>query len=85
MRKIPIFLRPFQPRSHVATFVMRWARSRSPAISIGKRSLPKTFGGPRGIFAALSPTTAELIIEGMHAAKSFGAVIFFDFDYRARD
>src|SRR6516165_1001101 len=31
-----------------------------------------------GIFAALSPTTAELIIEGMQAAKAAGAVNSFD-------
>src|ERR1019366_5174810 len=28
-----------------------------------------------GIFAALSPTTAELVIEGMEAAKAAGAVV----------
>src|SRR5262249_44394013 len=37
-----------------------------------------------GIFAALSPTTAELIIEGMQAAKSAGAVVSFDLNYRAK-
>jgi 2-dehydro-3-deoxygluconokinase len=37
-----------------------------------------------GIFAALSPTTAELIIEGMRAAKSAGAVTSFDLNYRAK-
>ncbi len=37
-----------------------------------------------GIFAALSPTTAELIIEGMRAAKKFGAVTSFDLNYRAK-
>src|SRR5439155_26672278 len=37
-----------------------------------------------GIFAALSPTTAELIIEGMKAAKAAGAVISFDLNYRAK-
>src|ERR1044071_3597981 len=37
-----------------------------------------------GIFAALSPTTAEVIIEGMQAAKSAGAVISFDLNYRAK-
>jgi 2-dehydro-3-deoxygluconokinase len=37
-----------------------------------------------GIFAALSPTTAELIIEGMQAAKSSGAVNSFDLNYRAK-
>src|SRR5579862_3716958 len=31
-----------------------------------------------GIFAALSETTAELIIEGMKAAKAAGAVVSFD-------
>jgi 2-dehydro-3-deoxygluconokinase len=35
-----------------------------------------------GIFAALSKTTAELIIEGMEAAKAAGAVISFDLNYR---
>ena len=37
-----------------------------------------------GIFAALSETTAELIIEGMQAAKAAGAVISFDLNYRAK-
>jgi 2-dehydro-3-deoxygluconokinase len=37
-----------------------------------------------GIFAALSATTAELIIEGMRAAKSAGAVTSFDLNYRAK-
>jgi len=37
-----------------------------------------------GIFAALSPTTAELIIEGMQAAKAAGAVISFDLNYRPK-
>ena len=37
-----------------------------------------------GIFAALSPTTAEVIIEGMQAAKSVGAVVSFDLNYRAK-
>ncbi len=37
-----------------------------------------------GIFAALSPTTAELIIEGMQAARSSGAVNSFDLNYRAK-
>src|SRR5213593_4629902 len=37
-----------------------------------------------GIFAALSPTTAELIIEGMAAAKAAGAVTSFDLNYRAK-
>jgi 2-dehydro-3-deoxygluconokinase len=37
-----------------------------------------------GIFAALSPTTAELIIEAMQAAKEAGAVTSFDLNYRAK-
>jgi len=37
-----------------------------------------------GIFAALSPTTSELIIEGMQAAKSAGAVVSFDLNYRPK-
>src|SRR6266478_8574132 len=37
-----------------------------------------------GIFAALSSTTAELIIEAMTAAKAAGAVTSFDLNYRAK-
>jgi 2-dehydro-3-deoxygluconokinase len=37
-----------------------------------------------GIFAALSETTSELIIEGMQAAKAAGAVVSFDLNYRAK-
>ena len=37
-----------------------------------------------GIFAALSPTTAELIIEAMRAAKAAGAITSFDLNYRAK-
>ena len=37
-----------------------------------------------GIFAALSETTAELIIEGMKAAKAAGAVTSFDLNFRAK-
>ena len=37
-----------------------------------------------GIFAALSTTTAEVIIEGMQAAKAAGAIISFDLNYRAK-
>jgi len=37
-----------------------------------------------GIFAALSETTAELIIEGMEAAKRSGAVVSFDLNYREK-
>jgi 2-dehydro-3-deoxygluconokinase len=37
-----------------------------------------------GIFAALSPTTSELIVEAMQAAKEAGAVTSFDLNYRAK-
>lgn len=37
-----------------------------------------------GIYAALSDTTGELIIEGMKAAKAAGAVTSFDLNYRAK-
>jgi 2-dehydro-3-deoxygluconokinase len=37
-----------------------------------------------GIFAALSETTAELIIEGMRVAKAAGAVISFDLNFREK-
>ncbi|MCK5711403.1 MAG: sugar kinase, partial [Hyphomicrobiaceae bacterium] len=37
-----------------------------------------------GIFAALSETTAEVIIEGMQAAKAAGAVVSFDLNYREK-
>ncbi|HEY7211260.1 MAG TPA: sugar kinase [Bryobacteraceae bacterium] len=37
-----------------------------------------------GIFAALSPTTSEVIIEGIAAAKEAGAVISFDLNYREK-
>ncbi len=37
-----------------------------------------------GIFAALSQTTGEVIVEGMKAAKAAGAVVSFDLNYRAK-
>jgi 2-dehydro-3-deoxygluconokinase len=37
-----------------------------------------------GIFAALSQTTGELIIEGMKAAKKAGAIISFDLNFREK-
>ena len=37
-----------------------------------------------GIFAALSPTTAELIVEAVAAAKAAGAITSFDLNYRAK-
>ena len=37
-----------------------------------------------GIFAALSETTGETILEGMAAARTAGAVLSFDLNYRAK-
>jgi 2-dehydro-3-deoxygluconokinase len=37
-----------------------------------------------GIFAALSETTGQLIIEGMKAAKEAGAIVSFDLNYREK-
>lgn len=37
-----------------------------------------------GIFAAIGPHTAELIVEGMQAAKASGAITSFDLNYRAK-
>jgi 2-dehydro-3-deoxygluconokinase len=37
-----------------------------------------------GIFAALSETTAEVIVEGMKAAKAAGAVCSFDLNFREK-
>jgi 2-dehydro-3-deoxygluconokinase len=37
-----------------------------------------------GIFAALSPTTSQLIVEGMKAARTAGAITSFDLNYRAK-
>src|SRR4051812_28687086 len=48
-----------------------------------------TAGGVRwfhsgGIFAALSATTPEVIIEGMKAAKAAGAIVSLDLNFRAK-
>ena len=37
-----------------------------------------------GIFASLSATTADLIVEAMTAAKTHGAVVSFDLNYREK-
>jgi 2-dehydro-3-deoxygluconokinase len=37
-----------------------------------------------GIFAALSPTTGEVIVEAMQAAKAAGAVTSFDLNFREK-
>ncbi len=37
-----------------------------------------------GIFAALSPTTPQVILEGVQAAKTAGAVVSFDLNFREK-
>jgi len=37
-----------------------------------------------GIFASLSATTADLIIEAMQAARAHGAIVSFDLNYREK-
>ena len=37
-----------------------------------------------GIFAALSETTSDVILEGMQAAKAAGAIISFDLNFREK-
>ncbi len=37
-----------------------------------------------GIFAALSPSTSELVVEGMRAARAAGAVTSFDLNFREK-
>jgi 2-dehydro-3-deoxygluconokinase len=37
-----------------------------------------------GIFAALSPTTADLIVEAMEAARAAGVIVSFDLNYREK-
>src|SRR5438270_6253965 len=59
-------------------------------LKAGDFDWPAIFGGgvrwfhSGGIFAALSDTTPEVIIEGMKAAKAAGAVVSFDLNYRAK-
>jgi 2-dehydro-3-deoxygluconokinase len=67
-------------------------RSNEAAARLGRGSFdwPAIFaGGIRwfhsgGIFSALSPTTAELVVEAMQEAKKAGAVVSFDLNYRAK-
>src|SRR5438067_3455379 len=66
------------------------ANEASALLQPGDFDWAKVFaGGVRwfhsgGIFASLSETTSELIVEGMQAAKAAGAVISFDLNYRAK-
>ena len=72
--------------------VVFYNRSNEAAAQLnpGDFNWPEIFaGGVRwfhsgGIFAALSATTAEVIIEGMQAAKAAGAVISFDLNFREK-
>src|SRR3954470_12419818 len=83
----------YSDRGHgVRAPVVFYNRSNEAAAQLkpGDFNWPEIFsGGVRwfhsgGIFAALSPTTAELIVEGMQAAKAAGAVTSFDLNYRAK-
>ena len=52
---------------------------------IGSPGVPKIrWFHSGGIFSALSPTTSELVIEAMQAAKKAGAVVSFDLNFRAK-
>jgi len=58
---------------------------------LGAQGVQGTPGAPKvrwfhsgGIFCSLSPTTSELVIEAMQAAKKAGAVVSFDLNYRAK-
>jgi 2-dehydro-3-deoxygluconokinase len=59
-------------------------------LKAGDFDWPSIFaGGVRwfhsgGIFAALSPTTPDVIVEGMKAAKAKGAVCSFDLNFREK-
>lgn len=72
--------------------VVFYNRSNEAAAQLkpGDFDWPRIFaGGIRwfhsgGIFAALSSTTAEVIIEGMKAAKAAGAVVSFDLNFREK-
>jgi len=62
----------------------------SRATEAGRLRLERDLCGRRalgafgGIFAALSPTTAELAAEMMRAAKAAGAVTSFDLNFREK-
>jgi 2-dehydro-3-deoxygluconokinase len=75
--------------------VVFYNRSNEAAQQLGPGSFdwPAIFGSgvpairwfhSGGIFSALSPTTPELVIEAMQAAKKTGAVVSFDLNYRAK-
>lgn len=83
----------YSDRGHgVRAPVVFYNRSNEAAARLkpGDFDWPKIFaGGVRwfhsgGIFAALSATTPEVIIEGMKAAKAAGAVVSFDLNFREK-
>ncbi len=83
----------FSDRGHgVRAPVVFYNRSNEAAAQLkpGDFDWPALFGGgvrwfhSGGIFASLSETTGELILEGMKAAKSAGAVISFDLNFREK-
>jgi 2-dehydro-3-deoxygluconokinase len=61
-----------------------WNAILGPATAQGAASPRIRWFHSGGIFSALSPTTADLIIEAMQAAKKAGAVVSFDLNYRAK-
>lgn len=83
----------YSDRGHgVRAPVVFYNRSNEAAAQLkpGDFDWPSIFGGgvrwfhSGGIFAALSETTGEVIIEAMEAAKKAGAVVSFDLNYRAK-
>src|SRR5437667_8464770 len=83
----------YSDRGHgVRAPVVFYNRSNEAAARLkpGDFDWPAIFGGgvrwfhSGGIFAALSATTPELIIEGMRAAKTTGAIVSFDLNFREK-
>jgi 2-dehydro-3-deoxygluconokinase len=83
----------YSDRGHgVRAPIVFYNRSNEAAARLkpGDFDWPSIFGaGVRwfhsgGIFASLSETTSELIIEGMEAAHQHGAVVSFDLNYREK-
>jgi 2-dehydro-3-deoxygluconokinase len=72
--------------------VVFYNRSNEAAARLkpGDFDWPRIFGGgvrwfhTGGIFASLSPTTADLIVEAMQAAKAHGTIVSFDLNYREK-
>jgi 2-dehydro-3-deoxygluconokinase len=78
--------------SGVRAPVVFYNRSNEAAARLkpGDIDWKKIFGGgvrwfhSGGIFAALSATTPEVIVEGMKAAKAAGAIVSFDLNFREK-